>query len=89
MTLVGTTVGHIRIVEPLGQGGMGEVYTGYDETLKRRVALKAIRDERRLDPEPRRASCARPASCRSSTTPTSAASMNSSRATTATSWCSS
>ncbi len=51
MTLVGTTLGRIRIVEPLGKGGMGDVYVGYDETLKRKVALKAIRDERRLDAE--------------------------------------
>ncbi len=51
MTLVGTTVGRIRIVDTLGQGGMGEVFVGYDETLKRKVALKAIRDERRLDAE--------------------------------------
>ncbi len=51
MTLVGTTVGRIRIVDTLGKGGMGEVYAGYDETLKRKVAVKAIRDERRLDTE--------------------------------------
>jgi serine/threonine protein kinase len=30
---------------------MGEVYAGLDETLKRRVALKAIRPEQRLQPE--------------------------------------
>jgi tetratricopeptide (TPR) repeat protein/tRNA A-37 threonylcarbamoyl transferase component Bud32 len=30
---------------------MGEVYAGVDETLKRRVALKAIRAEHRLDPD--------------------------------------
>jgi len=51
MTLVDTTVGRIRIVDTLGKGGMGEVYVGYDETLKRKVALKSIRDERRFDAE--------------------------------------
>ena len=53
MPLVGTTVGRIRILEALGQGGMGTVYVGYDETLERKVALKAIRDERRMDSEAR------------------------------------
>ena len=28
---------------------MGEVYAGFDETLQRRVAMKAIRAEHRLD----------------------------------------
>lgn len=51
MTLLGTIVGRIRIVETLRQGGMGEVFVGYDETLKRKVALKAIRGERRFDAE--------------------------------------
>ena len=51
MTLVGTTIGRIRVVAPLGKGGMGEVWVGYDETLKRKVALKAIRGDRRLDAE--------------------------------------
>ncbi len=49
--LLGTTVGHIRIVDRLAKGGTGEVYIGRDERLKRKVALKAIRDELRLDHE--------------------------------------
>lgn len=44
-------VGHIRIVDTLGVGGMGEVYVGWDEALERRVALKAIRKRHRMRPE--------------------------------------
>jgi tetratricopeptide (TPR) repeat protein/tRNA A-37 threonylcarbamoyl transferase component Bud32 len=40
---------HYRVLHPLGEGGMGEVYAGFDETLQRRVAMKAIRAEQRLD----------------------------------------
>lgn len=53
MSLIGTKIGRIRIVESLGRGGMGEVFSGWDETLKRKVALKVIRDEQRLDAEAR------------------------------------
>ncbi len=51
MSLAGTKVGKIRIVEQLGAGGMGEIYLGYDEKLERNVAIKAIRAEKRLDPQ--------------------------------------
>lgn len=49
MSLLGKTVGRLRVLDSLGKGGMGEVYVGYDETLERKVALKVIRDEKRLD----------------------------------------
>ena len=43
-------MGHFRVVGELGQGGMGSVYIGLDENLGRRVALKVIRPDQRLDP---------------------------------------
>ncbi len=46
--LVGQRVGQIRVLQLLGRGGMGKVYVGFDETLQRRVALKAIRARHRL-----------------------------------------
>jgi serine/threonine-protein kinase len=51
MPRLGGTVGHIRVTEFLAKGGMGDVYAGYDEKLGRRVALKAIRSEHRLNAE--------------------------------------
>ena len=53
MTLVGKRIGKIQVLEKLGQGGMGEVYRGFDEFLERHVALKTIRGDQRLQYEAR------------------------------------
>ena len=50
MTLVGNKIRHFSIVSALGRGGMGDVYAGYDENLKRKVAIKAIQAGRGLPP---------------------------------------
>lgn len=53
MELIGQRFGHIRVTEVVGQGGMGDVYAGYDEKLERRVAVKVLNTDQRLDQEAR------------------------------------
>jgi len=49
--VVGKTLGHYEILEPLGKGGMGEVYLGEDTRLGRKVAIKVLPAEFASDPE--------------------------------------
>jgi len=50
---IGQNLSHYRILDPLGTGGMGEVYLAEDTKLRRQVALKVLAHETSTDPDRR------------------------------------
>src|SRR6202049_148537 len=49
--MIDRVIGNYRIVEKVGEGGMGTVYRALDVMLEREVAIKAIRPELSREPE--------------------------------------
>ncbi len=45
------TLGHYKILRPIGSGGMGEVYAAEDPKLNRQIAIKVLPADMALEPE--------------------------------------
>jgi len=52
--LKGVAVGHYRIIEEIGSGGMGQVFRALDTRLHRTVAIKVLPSTHAADPDRRR-----------------------------------
>ncbi|MGH9707953.1 MAG: protein kinase domain-containing protein, partial [Candidatus Acidiferrales bacterium] len=48
--MIGETISHYRIIEPLGSGGMGQVFRAEDTRLGRQVAIKFLSVDLARDP---------------------------------------
>ena len=47
--MVGKTISHYKVIEKIGQGGMGEVYRAEDINLSREMAIKVLPEELQED----------------------------------------
>ena len=49
--MIGSVVGNYKIIEQIGEGGMGSVFKGVDVMLDREVAIKSLRPELARNPD--------------------------------------
>ena len=49
--MIGKTLSHYKVLEKIGQGGMGEVYRTEDTNLSREVAIQVLPEQFTQDPQ--------------------------------------